>query len=498
MVEPLDKVSILATTSGPAKVQIDQKSLRFDPRVRALKPGQVLRVGNGDTEAHSVHVLSPKGRTILSRSAPPGMAIEFRPETPGAYQIVCDIHSHMRAFVVVGKTPWIKTCSATGLFRFDDLPDGRYALSAWHEMGLGIRREREFEIRNGQTVDLGDIAVKARELSGRVLSGGTVRPWADVIDQISMLLAVATDAAKKPTGYKQARKSAQDAYFVEFETSGMETAVAQVLGEERLVELEELFRDFYGPEIRAIAAGNKTGADSSRRLLITLSKAAGDLDRQGVPDIAHLSMDAGTFHAIPGISDHAGKLAELSRAFGSARELADRGEADDAAAFLGDVYFHQFEPIERELRARDLSTALRLESRFLNLRGRVGAGLKGSELAAAFQEFQKDVNASLSRLQGTSSGAFGPAFASSLGIIVREGAEVILILGMLLAIVSKSVAPEARRARKSRSDRASRSRFSPASSRRSPSIASSRRRKGERENCSKASSCSWRRRCCFT
>lgn len=449
IVEPLSGDLKRSPAGGRSfAVRLDQKSLRFDPRVLALKPGQSLRVANGDSEAHSVHIVSPQGRTVLSRSAPPGTPIEFRPTKPGVYQIVCDIHSHMRAFAVVGDTPWIKTCSATGRFRFDDLPAGRYALSVWHEAGSGLRREREFSIRDGEQVDLGDVSVQARVVSGstRTLAEGDVRPWSEVIDRISVLLAGAIESAKTPGGFKAARKAAQDAYFVEFETSGMESAVAQMLGEERLVDLEGLFREFYGPEIRAIAENKgASGGDLSRRLLLALSRAGGDLDRQGVPDIAHLSMDVGSFRAIPGGSNRADRLGELTRAFVSVQETADRGEADDAAATLGDVYFHQFEPIERELRARDLSAALRLESRFLNLRGRVGSGLRGAELASAFQEFVHDVEDELARVQGSPASAFGPAFAASLGIMLREGVEVILILGMLLAIVSKSVVPEARR-----------------------------------------------------
>ena len=79
-------------------------------------------------------------------------------------------------------------------------------------------------------------------------------------------MAASLEAAKRPDGFKRARSLAQDTYFVEFHVSGMEVAVAQVLGRGRKVELEEQFRQLYGPEIEAIARGKSAGLPGGRSL----------------------------------------------------------------------------------------------------------------------------------------------------------------------------------------------------------------------------------------
>src|SRR5262249_23482383 len=79
------------------------------------------------------------------------------------------------------------------------------------------------------------------------------------------------------------------------------------------------------------------------------------------------------------------------------------------------------------------------------LRGRVGSGLKGAALATELDAFRADVAEAVARLDATPTSAFGPAFLASLGIILREGVEVILLLGMLVALAAKAAGAEGRR-----------------------------------------------------
>ena len=55
-------------------------------------------------------------------------------------KLVCDIHHHLRGFVVVSPTPWFRSAIA-----MDDsvaaVPAGRYVLGVWHEMGEPPRTE---------------------------------------------------------------------------------------------------------------------------------------------------------------------------------------------------------------------------------------------------------------------------------------------------------------------------------------------------------------------
>ncbi|MBV8232823.1 MAG: iron transporter [Planctomycetaceae bacterium] len=115
---------------------IDQRGLQFAPRVRAMTLGQTLRFTNQDAETHNVHI-----ENDFNQSMSPGQAHDFVPSRPGVLRLLCDIHSHMRGFVVVSASPWVRTCSRTGSFRFEGVPDGRYALNVWHEMGTQLRHE---------------------------------------------------------------------------------------------------------------------------------------------------------------------------------------------------------------------------------------------------------------------------------------------------------------------------------------------------------------------
>ena len=113
--EPVGRQPQPAGATAPAKVVlVDQKGMRFEPRVRALLPGQALRVGNGDAEPHNVHIVGADGTTVFNQGTAPGKFVELVPNRAGVLKLVCDIHSQMRGFVIVGKSPWTQVCSTRG------------------------------------------------------------------------------------------------------------------------------------------------------------------------------------------------------------------------------------------------------------------------------------------------------------------------------------------------------------------------------------------------
>ncbi len=416
---------------------IGQRGLQFEPRVSAARLGRTLRFTNSDTETHSVHVQGQGNRSIA-----PGQHWEFQPTRPGLYTVSCDIHSHMRAFAVVGDSPWVKACDAEGQFRFRDVPPGDYQLKVWHEAGGGLKVERQFEVHDA--VDLGTISVAGRPRTVAVVAG-SAQPWSEVNDQIGVYLASSLKEAARPGGLKRARQLAQDAYFQAFELSRMETAVGQVLGSERLHALEAQFKDFFGPTIAAVASRRKTNADGvaeTRALLLELSRAAHELDTVGVVDGAHLGVKvataAETSAATKGADVRSAQLATLAGAFQKVQDLANAGKADEAGSTMLESYFGAFEPIETDLRVLDFPAVASLETRFNALRSQVNQGLRGDPLAASFTHFLNDITRTIHRADSSAaSGGFTPAFLASLGIILREGVEVILLLGMLLALAAK-------------------------------------------------------------
>ena len=441
------KIEAAATVA----LEVGQRGLQFEPRVSAMTRGRALRFTNADPETHSVHILA--GDTVFSRSVAPGQRQEYTPTRPGVLQVVCDVHSHMRAFVVVADSPWVKACDREGSFRFRDVPDGAYVLKVWHEAGDGLKVEREVAV-NGGAIDLGTVAVAGRVTAVPLGAAGPARAWPEVIDRIGVLLASSLKSATRPDGLKRARTLAQDAYFAEFESSGMETAIGRVLGYERLRDLEAQFKDFFGPQIGEIAAKQRPVTDGvalTRALLLNLSRAAGDLNALGVVDAAHLGTAGHPSAATASTparakGDRAAQFAALDAGFARVRGLADRGEAEEAGSAMASTYFDAFHPIEDELNILTPGVVVPLETRFNSLRGDIGRGLKGAGLASALADLRGEVTVAVDRMDAEATGGFTPAFLASLGIILREGVEVILLLGMLFALVAKVGQPGALRA----------------------------------------------------
>src|SRR3954447_14823513 len=190
-------------SAGPAEVAlVDQRGLQFVPRVRAIAPGQTVRFTNEDAETHNVHVGND-----FNVSMSPGQPRSFTPARPGVYTLLCDVHAHMRGYLVVAASPWVQACTRQGRFRLKDVPDGRYVLNVWHEMGTPLRRE--VVVAGDGRVDLPTLALTVPAPSADAGTPGAVepaRPWTRVIEKIGMLLASSLDAASRPGGVKEARK----------------------------------------------------------------------------------------------------------------------------------------------------------------------------------------------------------------------------------------------------------------------------------------------------
>jgi high-affinity iron transporter len=135
-------------------------------------------------------------------------------------------------------------------------------------------------------------------------------------------------------------------------------------------------------------------------------------------------------------------LAEVSRLLAASVEAHRRGEAG-AASLATDAYL-RFEPVERRLAASDPSLVGRLEEGFLSLRTAIHRAAPPEEVDRLAAAVRRDLD-----LAGA---ALRPAvdayarFVQSATIILREGFEVVLIIGALLAYVARSGRPAMRRA----------------------------------------------------
>jgi plastocyanin len=130
------------TFPAPAKPFVmDQKSLLFQPHVLAVPLGATVQFQNSDKVQHNIFWPDISGNKSVSHNMgtwPTGQARPFKFDTPGVVSLLCNVHPEMSAYIIVSPTPYYAVTDASGNFKIDDVPDGSYTVSAWHE-GMKIQ-----------------------------------------------------------------------------------------------------------------------------------------------------------------------------------------------------------------------------------------------------------------------------------------------------------------------------------------------------------------------
>ncbi|HET7497001.1 MAG TPA: hypothetical protein VFM00_01755 [Candidatus Eisenbacteria bacterium] len=126
-------------STGPAL--LDQKGQRFIPRILAVVAGQAVDFRNSDNVFHNVFSYSPPKKFDLGRY-PRGKSKRLTFQKPGLVQVFCDIHSDMRADIVVAPSRRFGYVDAQGRFRIEDVPEGKHTVVVW----LPRRGERSGDV----------------------------------------------------------------------------------------------------------------------------------------------------------------------------------------------------------------------------------------------------------------------------------------------------------------------------------------------------------------
>jgi plastocyanin len=117
-------------------VVLDQKGCIYVPHVMGIMVGQAYRILNSDGILHNVHAL-PKINRGFNRPMPATVkestATFDKPETAPPFQIKCDVHPWMSAYVGVFTHPFFSVTGTDGKFTLSGLDPGTYEITAWHE-----------------------------------------------------------------------------------------------------------------------------------------------------------------------------------------------------------------------------------------------------------------------------------------------------------------------------------------------------------------------------
>jgi hypothetical protein len=118
---------------------LDQKDCLYLPHIVLTPVGKPLTILNSDGVLHSVHthsVRNPPFNRAQSKFKKEMQEIFLFPER---IQLTCDVHGWMSGWIVVMEHPYFSVSALDGSFELQDIPEGGYDLSFWHEI-LGEKR----------------------------------------------------------------------------------------------------------------------------------------------------------------------------------------------------------------------------------------------------------------------------------------------------------------------------------------------------------------------
>ena len=120
------------------KPVMDQKGLMFQPHLMVVQQGTTVEFLNSDKVAHNVFWTSISGNKKLGHNLgtwPQGEKKSFKFDNPGSVALLCNVHPEMAGYIIVVPTPYYATSDKSGNYKIENVPDGSYTVTAWHEGG---------------------------------------------------------------------------------------------------------------------------------------------------------------------------------------------------------------------------------------------------------------------------------------------------------------------------------------------------------------------------
>ena len=113
-------------------VQMDQQGCVYAPRVVIVPVGGTVEFLNSDPLLHNLHSVSTENPTF-NRTQPKGRTIPVVFKKAETVRVDCDLHTWMRAWVVVTEHAFYAVTGPNGEYVLDNVPPGKYTLKIWQE-----------------------------------------------------------------------------------------------------------------------------------------------------------------------------------------------------------------------------------------------------------------------------------------------------------------------------------------------------------------------------
>jgi plastocyanin len=111
-------------------VTMDQKGMKFTPRLLTITAGDSVTYTNHDDVDHNVMSPDNGGYTLGAIKGGASGTHDF--PKAGIFTQLCNIHPEMLAYIFVGQNPYSAAVDANGAFTLSDVPPGTYELAVWN------------------------------------------------------------------------------------------------------------------------------------------------------------------------------------------------------------------------------------------------------------------------------------------------------------------------------------------------------------------------------
>lgn len=149
-------------SNAKADVELDNKGCHFEPHVLVIRTTQTLALKNSDPTGHNTNVqpVSNDGiNPVLAAGSAP-LKHKFAKAEVRPIPVSCNIHTWMKAWLVVRTDPYAAVSNADGTFTIKDLPAGKdLEFGLWHEKA-GYLRNASF--KGGPSDSKGNFKIKIK------------------------------------------------------------------------------------------------------------------------------------------------------------------------------------------------------------------------------------------------------------------------------------------------------------------------------------------------